>query len=182
MSGKLPNLLAPVLTAVVAAGAAAGIVAFVMSRDSGNSAQSQSGENPLVVGYASQGVTAVGSQEEFDKTVAEAIERSQRPGVALSFKSEAYSQDGKTFSCLLGNDEANGMDMFIAIYTDNTFEDELFVSELLRPGEAFESITLNRALEPGSHDVVAAFSLVTEQDGQQTIDRQTFVGLKFNVL
>jgi hypothetical protein len=153
-----------------------------MGRDSGNSAQSQSGQNPLVVGYASQGVTAVGSQEEFDKTVAEAIERSQRPGIALSFKSEAYSQDGKTFSCHLGNDEANGMDMLIAIYTDNTFEDELFVSELLRPGEAFESITLNRALEPGSHDVVAAFSLVTEQDGQQTIDRQTFVGLKFNVL
>lgn len=181
MSGKLPNLLAPVLTAVVAAGAAAGIVAFVMSRDSGNSAQSQSGQNPLVVGYATQGVTAVGSQEDFDKAVAEAVARSQEPGVSVKFKSEAFSDDGANFSCYLGNDEANGMDMFIAIYTDNTFEDELFVSGLLRPGEAFERITLNRALSPGTHSVVAAFSLVTEENGQQSIAKQTFVSLRFNV-
>jgi hypothetical protein len=74
------------------------------------------------------------------------------------------------------------MDMFIAIYTDSTFEDELFLSELLRPGQAFEHITLNRALDTGSHDVVAAFSLVKEEDGQQVIAKQTFVGLRFNVL
>lgn len=181
MSGKLPNLLASVLTAVVAAGAAAGIVAFVMGRDSGNSAQSQSGENPLVVGYASQGVTVVDDQEAFDKAVAEAAERAQQPGITLQYKNEAFSKDGKTFDCYLGNSDSNSMDMFIAIYTDKTFAEELFLSELLRPGEAFERITLNRALESGVHSVVAVFSLVTEEDGQQVIAKQTIVTLRFKV-
>jgi hypothetical protein len=180
MKDKLRSLLVPILAAAVAAG----VAVVVMNRNSGNSgdsAQSQSGQNSLIVGYAQEGVTVVDDQEAFDKAVGEAIARSQEPGVSLNFKNEAYSSDGKNFSCYLGNSESNGMDMFIAIYTDNTFEDELFLSELLRPGQAFESITLNRTLEPGSHDVVAAFSLVTEENGQQAIAKQTFVGLRFNV-
>lgn len=178
MKGKLRSLL----TLILVAGVAAGVAVFVMSRNSGDSAQSSGGANPLIVGYAQEGVTVVDDQEEFNKAVADMVERAQQPGVSLRFKSEAYSDDGKTFDCYLGNDASNGMDMFIAIYTDDTFEDELFLSELLRPGAVFERITLNRALDPGSHNVVAAFSLVTEQDGQQAIVKQTFMGLQFNVV
>ena len=178
MKDKLRNLLALVLVA----GVVAGVTAFVMSRSSGNTEEVANGENPLIVGYAQEGVTVVDDQEAFNKAVADAVERAQQPGISLRFKNEAYSSDGKTFDCYLGNDASNGMDMFIAIYTDDTFEDELFLSELLRPGAAFEHITLNRALDPGSHDVVAAFSLVTEQDGQQAIVKQTFMGLRFNVV
>lgn len=178
MKDKLRNLLALILVA----GIAAGVAVFVMRRSSGDEENASSGENPLIVGYAHEGVTVVNDQEAFNKAVADAVAQAQQPGISLSFKNEAYSSDGKTFDCYLGNSKSNGMDMFIAIYADNTFEDELFLSELLRPGAAFERITLNRALEPGIHNVVVAFSLVTEEDGQQVIAKQTFVSLRFNVV
>jgi hypothetical protein len=178
MKDKLRNLLMLVLVAVVAAG-----FVLVITNRSANNAGSVVGDgNSLIVGYAHEGVTLVDDPDAFNKTVAAAVERAQQPGIALRFKNEAYSSDGKNFDCYLGNDESNGMDMFIAIYTDNTFEDELYLSELLRPGSAFERITLNRALDPGSHDVIAAFTLVTEEDGQQAIVKQTFVKLQFNVV
>ena len=184
MTDKLRSILIPVLVALVAGGS----VFFVM-RGSGNNnvvtVTQGEGEvdksNSLIVGYATEGVTAVTNEDELAKAVNELYEKSQRKGMSLKYKYDAFSTDGVNFKCLLANSQDNDDDMFIAIYTDTTFQDELFLSELLRPGTGFEQITLNHPLEKGSHDVVAAFSLVKTEDGEQSITQQQFIGLKFTV-
>ena len=187
MTDKLRSLLIPVLVALVAGGS----VFFVMRGNGNNNVVTVTqgeGEvdrdNSLIVGYATEGVTPITNDpEEFNKVVDEAFRKAEaRKGMALKYQYDAISTDGVNFKCLLANSEDNDDDMFIAIYTDSTFQEELFLSELLRPGTAFEKITLNRPLEKGSHDVVAAFTLVrTDENGQQAITQQRFIGLKFTV-
>lgn len=186
MTDKLRSILIPVLVALVAAGS----VFFVM-RDNGKSdvvtVTQGEGEvdrgNSLIVGYATEGVTPVTNDpEEFSRAVDEAFRKAaEKKPMSLKYRYDATSRDGVNFDCLLANSPDNDDDMFIAIYTDTTFQEELFLSELLRPGTAFEHITLNRQLEKGSHDVVAAFTLVKTEDGQQSITQQQFIGLRFTV-
>jgi len=186
MAETLRGILVPVLAALVAAGAV-----FVLTnrnganntvtviQDSGTTENS----NPLIVGYATEGVTPVTNDpDEFNKAVEKAFrEAAEKKSMSLKYRYDATSTDGIHFDCLLANSQDNDDDMFIAIYTDETFEDELFLSELLRPGTAFEHITLNRQLDKGVHNVVAAFTLVKTEDGQQTITQQQFIGLRFTV-
>lgn len=184
MTDKLRSLLIPVLTALVAAGA----MFIVMNRNNAETVTQGSGEvdqgNSLIVGYATEGVTPVTSDPaEFSKAVDEVFREAEaRKGMALKYQYDAISTDGVNFRCLLANSSDNDDDMFIAIYTDSTFQDQLFLSELLKPGTAFEKITLDRPLEKGTHNVVAAFTLVrTDENGQQSITQQRFIGLKFTV-
>jgi hypothetical protein len=187
MTDKLRSLLVPVLAALVAAGA----VFILMNRngdDNGTASVVQDSgmtenANPLIVGYATEGVTPVTNDpDEFNKAVEKAFrEAAEKKSMSLKYRYDATSSDGVHFDCLLANSPDNDEDMFIAIYTDETFEDELFLSELLRPGTAFEHITLNRQLDKGVHNVVAAFTLVKTEDGQQSITQQQFIGLRFTV-
>lgn len=183
MTDKLRSLLVPVLAALVAAGA----VFILMNRNGTAPAVQDSGTtenaNPLIVGYATEGITPVTNDpDEFSKAVEKAFrEAEEKKAMSLKYRYDATSTDGVNFNCLLSNSPDNDDDMFIAIYTDTTFQDELFLSELLRPGTGFEHITLNRQLEKGVHDVVAAFTLVRTEDGVQSITQQQFVGLRFTV-
>jgi hypothetical protein len=186
MTDKLRSLLVPILTALVAAGA----MFVLMNRNGANNTVAVTqgeGEvdrgNSLIVGYATEGVTPVTNDpDEFSKAVEKAFrEAAEKKPMSLKYRYDATSTDGVHFDCLLSNSQDNDEDMFIAIYTDTTFQDELFLSELLRPGTAFERITLNRQLEKGVHDVVAAFTLVKTEDGQQSITQQQFIGLRFTV-
>jgi hypothetical protein len=187
MTDKLRSLLVPVLTALVAAGA----VFIFMNRDSApdttpvqeNAPVTQKNSNPLIVGYATEGVTPVTNDpDEFSKAVEDAFRKAaEKKPMSLKYRYDATSTDGVNFNCLLSNSPDNDDDMFIAIYTDTTFQDELFLSELLRPGTGFEHITLNRQLDKGVHDVVAAFTLVRTEDGVQSITQQQFIGLRFTV-
>lgn len=184
MTDKLRNLLIPVLAALVAAG----VVFILMNRNSEKpitvvteGVGQVDTSNSLLVGYATEGVTVVSDEESIQKAVDDLFAKSQQKGMSLKYKYDAVSTDGVTFKCLLANSEDNDDDMFIAIYSDSTFEDELFLSELLRPGTGFEQITLNHPLEKGTHDVVAAFTLVKTENGEQSITQQQFIGLKFTV-
>lgn len=184
MTDKLRSLLIPVLAALVAAGA----MFIVMNRNSGDDIETVtqgSGEvdtsNSLIVGYATTGVTAVDDEDSFQKAVDDLYKKSQQKGMSLKYKYDAVSTDGVNFKCLLANSQDNDDDMFIAIYADDTFQDELFLSELLRPGTGFEQITLKHPLEKGVHNVIAAFTLVKTEDGQQSITQQQFIGLKLTV-
>jgi hypothetical protein len=185
MTEKLRGILVPVLAALVAAGAV-----FVLTNRNGENntvpvvvqdSGATENNNPLIVGYATTGVTAVSDEDSFTKAVDDLYAKSQQKGMSLKYKYDAFSTDGVNFKCLLANSQDNDDDMFIAIYADETFQDELFLSELLRPGTGFEEITLNHPLERGSHDVVAAFSLVKTENGEQSITQQQFIGLKFTV-
>ncbi len=60
----------------------------------------------------------------------------------------------KTFTCYIANSEYNEYDMFIALYTEISNDAEpLYLSGLMRPGEAFREIALDEALDKGTHDV-----------------------------
>lgn len=112
------------------------------------------------IGYAT-GVVAT-DPETLQDQVDEMRRRSKEPGLSLEYKNEAYSQDGRTFACYIGNSAKNVDDMFITIYADPELTDILFLSELLVPGTRFEEITLERKLEPGRHEAYLVHTQVKE--------------------
>lgn len=128
-------------------------------------------KDPPALQYASKGVVLIDDQD-----VNETLEDN---AIALEFKNDAYSLDGKTFQCYVGNSPINLYDMFLAIYSDASFTEELWVSDLVPPGSAFEEITLNKALEPGVHTVCIAFTQM--EDDAKTIHAQTLYTMDFHV-
>jgi uncharacterized lipoprotein YehR (DUF1307 family) len=133
------------------------------------------------VGYATEGVTAVEDPKAFNEAIDEAYREMMDSRIGLEYKNDAYSENGIDFSCYIANAESNLYDMFIAIYSDFDFSDELYLSQLLRPGMAFESVTLNHSLPEGSNTVYVVFSQVEEIDGEQSIHGQMAVTMNFVV-
>jgi predicted small lipoprotein YifL len=140
----------------------------------------KAGTGGFRIGYQ-EGLTVVEDPNALQSAVDEMIEKS-REAVGLEYKNEAYSSDGTNFACYIANAERNEYDMFIAIYGDEDFTDELFLSGLMRPGQAFDHLTLNHPLETGSHTVYVAFTQVEEVDGEQAIHAQVLVTMNFTVL
>jgi len=136
----------------------------------------------LQVGYASEGVTAVEDPEAMSKALDELYDKLQDEKIALSYKYEAFSDNGQDFTCYIANSPDNApYDLFIGIYADEEFNDCLFLSQLLRPGSAFESVKLNRALEPGTHSLYVVFTTVETTEEEQIIHGEVAVKMDFNV-
>lgn len=133
------------------------------------------------VGYAVEGVTAVEDPDAMSKLLDEAYQKAEEGRMALEYKSLATSDDGLNFSCYLANSVDNRYDMFIAIYGDTDFQDELYLSQLLRPGSAFNSITLEHALDPGTHEVYVVFTTVETTEDEQIIHGQNVMAMDFIV-
>jgi len=115
------------------------------------------------IGYATQGVVAT-DPETLQDQVDKMIEQGKEPGVALQYKNIMVSEDGQNFTCSIGNSADNTYDMFITIYADAGLTDELFLSELIRPGERFEQITLSRKLDPGDYTGYVVYTQVADQE------------------
>jgi hypothetical protein len=137
--------------------------------------------NGVRIGYASEGVTAVDDPEALSKAVQAMYDAAQEPGISLEYENDAYSEDGINFDCYIANAGVNEYDMFIALYGDENYQDELFLSQLIRPGQAFDNVTLNHALNPGSNTVYCAFTQIEEVDGEQAIHDQIIITLNFHV-
>ena len=91
-----------------------------------------------------------------DKAIANA-----RDGmVSLKYQNDAYSSDGVTFKCYLANSGSNLYDMFLTIFSDVELTDQVYLSGLVPPGSGFEEITLDHALDPGTHRVYVTQSQV----------------------
>ncbi len=169
MEKKIPRRLLMVLAplAVVALVAAA---FFAGRSTSGSANRGPNGEyvRPVAgedgrIGYASEGVVAPDPetlQAQGDKM----MEQAKEPGVALEYKELAVSDNGQDFQCYIANSEDNTYDMFITIYADQALTDELFLSELLRPGTRFENITLSRKLDPGEHKAYVVYTQVQDEE------------------
>lgn len=139
-------------------------------------------DRSLVIGYAEEGVTVVEDPQALEKAVQQAIENAANSAIALEYKNDAYSRDGVNFSCYIANSLENKYDMFIQIFADETYQDELFLSQLLRPGQAFETLKLNHSLPTGTTRVYVAMTQVdTAENGEQTLMTQTFVTMDFTV-
>ena len=133
----------------------------------------------LKIGYATEGVTATEDEDALQKAVDEMYKKAAEGSVALEFKNTAISKDGVNFELYLANSESNSYDMFLAIYSDAALTDQLFLSGLLRPGTAFSTITLDHALESGTHTVYVVHTQVEED--LETIHAQVVITMEFIV-
>lgn len=129
------------------------------------------------IGYA-DGVTVVDDESALQAAVDKMMEDASKEMVA-SFQNQAFSEDGKTFSCYIANSEYNEYDMFIALYEDLNDEEPLYLSGLMRPGEAFREITLDEALDQGTHTVYLVMTQV--EDDHSTMHGQSVVTIDLTV-
>jgi len=133
------------------------------------------------IGYAND-ATVVMDENSLQAAVDEAVENAKNGRIALRYQNDAFSEDGKTFSCYIANDKANLYDMFIALYSDAALTDQLYLSGLVRPGSGFEELTLDKALPAGDNTVYVALSQVdTDENGQQVITGQVVHTIEFHV-
>lgn len=120
--------------------------------------------------------------EGLQNAIDEMYEKTKEGRIALEYKNDAISSDGKTFACYINNSARNTSDMYIGIYADAKYEDQLFLSGLIKPGTGFDTVTLDRELEPGKHRVFVVYTKVKEnEDGEQVMSGQTAVTMDFTV-
>jgi len=138
-------------------------------------------QSGLILDYATTGVVETHDPQALQKAYDEAQKAAMKNMIALLYKNDAYSKDGKTFSCYVGNSPENPDDLFISIYADPECTDELFMGQLLRPGSAYDTVELNRALEPGDYTVYVPHTMIRVDDGEQKIVGQVVVTMDFHV-
>ena len=174
MDAKQRRIIIPLVSAVVVLSAA--VVGLAVAGQ--NTAEPETEQNG-VIAYA-DGVTVVDDESVLQAAVDQMVVDAAKEMVA-SFQNQAVSEDGKTFSCYIANSEYNEYDMFIALYTDLNDEnaDPIYLSGLMRPGEAFREITLDEALDKGSHTVNLVFTQV--EDDHSTIHGQSIVTIEMDV-
>lgn len=133
------------------------------------------------LGYSTEAKVML-DQDSLQAAVDEAQRNAKEGKVALQYQNEAFSTDGKTFSCYIANAPANLYDMFLTIYANAEMTDQVFLSGLVPPGSGFEEITLDHELETGDHTVyVAVTQVATEEDGEQVIKNQVMHTIEFHV-
>ena len=130
------------------------------------------------IGYA-EGVTVVEDPDALQKAVDEMYAKAAEGGVGLEYKNDAFSTDGTNFECYIANAASNKYDMYIQIFADDALTDELYLSQLLRPGTAFDKLELEHSLDAGDHRVYVAFTQVEED--LSTIHAQVMVTMDFHV-
>ena len=155
------------------------IVGLVMALNSRDAEPADTDNGKTVIEYAN-GVTVVDDESALQAAVDKMLEDAKNEMVA-SYQNQAVSEDGKTFTCYIANSEYNEYDMFIALYTDLSGEtDPIYLSGLMRPGEAFREITLDEALDKGTHSVYLVFTQM--EDDHSTIHGQSIVGIDMQVV
>lgn len=133
----------------------------------------------LRIGYA-EGTVAM-DEASLQSAIDDMYRKTAEGRIALSYKNDAVSHDGQTFACYIRNAPSNTYDEFIGIYADAAYTDQLFLSELIKPGTGFEKLTLDKTLETGKHTVYVVYTQVKEQDGEQVMVGQTAVTMNFIV-
>ena len=137
---------------------------------------------------AGAGVTVVEDPDVLSREVEKLYESATAEGIGLEYKNEAFSLDGQNFACYIGNQSTSSYPLFITIYGDDQYQEELFISGLIKPGQAFNQVTFSRALEPGTYTLPVCYTQVYEPHTEEndtddfTIRGQTVITLNFNVL
>lgn len=169
------KLIIAIVALIVVIIGAAGVVVYALN----NQEADVPDNDGLTIGYAS-GSNVFLDEESLQAAMDQAI--ANDTSVSLRYQNDAISTDGVNFECYITNSPANRYDMFLTICADPAMEDIIFLSQLLRPGSGFEKITLNRALESGTHTVYVAVTLVdTQEDNTQVIKGQAVHTMDFHV-
>lgn len=130
------------------------------------------------LGYENSAVV-VSDADELQRLVDGMVEMTKDGMVSLEYKNVATSSDGKNFACYIANSVKNKYDLYLGIYSDMTLEEELFLTQLLRPGTGIEGFEAARTLEPGSYDAILVFTQV--KDDHETIQAQASVSYTLTV-
>lgn len=167
-SNKLVIVLVILIVVIIAAAA---VIIFTVKKDDG-----------MKIGYATEAKVML-DEDSLQAAVDEAWKNAQEGNVALQYQNEAFSSDGKTFSCSIVNAPENLYDMFLTIYADQEMTDQVFLSELVPPGSGFDEITLDHALDTGDHTVYVVVTQVDtdETTGEQVIKNQVTHTIVFHV-
>ncbi len=136
----------------------------------------RAGRESKELGYDENAVV-VTDEDELQKIVDEMQNRES--SISLEYKNIAGSSDGSNFSCYIANSAKNRYDMYIGIYSDADYEEELYLSQLLKPGSGIKDFKCNKKLESGSYNMILVFTLVG--DDHETIKSQTPVTFTMNV-
>jgi hypothetical protein len=170
---KLVIALVVVLLAVIAGGAV--VIVRLLNRAPEAAPVQTAG---MQIGYEADVGVAM-TQEDLDEQMNEILNSDTM--ISLEYTNDAQSSNGKDFDCYIANSANNRYDMYIGLYADLALTDELFLSQLLRPGTAFNHVTLNRALEPGNHTVYCVMTQVKEENGEFVIHNSMTVTMNFLV-
>ena len=128
------------------------------------------------IGYDTNAVV-VTEEDELQKL---ADEMNKNDGeISLEYKNVATSQDGSNFNCYIANSAKNRYDMYVGIYTDVDYSEELYLSKLMKPGSGIKNFQCKKKPEPGVHDVVMVFTFV--ENDHATIHSQTNVTYTLHV-
>lgn len=128
------------------------------------------------IGYDTNAVV-VTEEDELQKL---ADEMNKNDGeISLEYKNVATSQDGSNFNCYIANSAKNRYDMYVGIYTDVNYSEELYLSKLMKPGSGIKNFQCKKKPEPGVHDVVMVFTFV--ENDHATIHSQTNVTYTLHV-
>ena len=115
----------------------------------------------------------VTDEDELQKIVDGMLERTEDGKISLEYKNMATSSDGKNFICYIANSVKNKYDMYVGIYSDATCQEELLLTQLMKPGSGIKSFECEKKLEPGTYNTVLVFTLVSED--HETIKSQASV-------
>lgn len=159
----------------------------------GDVADEDAAENPPnpvgALSWASgDNVIVMDDPERLAEAVAKLYESAADEGVGVEYKNEAFSLDGQQFACYIGNPITSHFPLFITVYGDDEYQEELYVSGLLKPGQAFNQITLSRALtEPVSTLPVCYTQVFEPHTGTNDTDEfairaQAVITLNFNIM
>lgn len=170
-----------ILVAVVLIVAIVAVAAVVILRGNSNEPDPTvnigDGNTPRI-GYA-EGVVAL--DEDSLQAAVDEMMKTQDGYFTTEYRNDAFSEDGQNFDCYIGNSNLNKYDMYIQIFADDTLSDQVFLSELIPPGMAFDHITLEHPLDPGTTTCYTVFTQIGEQDGEQVIKGQVTITIDFTV-
>lgn len=135
------------------------------------------------IGYSTV-ASVILSQADLQAAYNQALANAKNGNIALMYKNNAFSTDGSNFSCYIVNSPANKFDMFLTMYADLEMTDQVFLSQLIPPGSGFENLTLEHALEKGTHTIYVCLTQVDRdpETGEESICGQVFHTMDFHVV
>lgn len=171
-----PLVLVLIIIIVLLAAAA---VVLVMGKLGGDSPAVESLEDGAVplLGYE-EGLTAL-DEDTLQKAVDEMHAKTAEGGIPLEYQNEAYSTDGEKVECYIANPTKGSYDIYIQIFSDVEYTNQLYLSKLIPPGKALREIQLEKKLEKGTHRVYVVYTQV--EDDHATAHQQVSVTMDFVV-
>jgi NADH:ubiquinone oxidoreductase subunit 3 (subunit A) len=173
--GRLVLFIVLLLLIVVLAVA---VVSLLLGRDKGSES---TGENettkatqaPTTTAYIEPTTSSLGQlgyesgviasdKDSLQKQVDEMFSKAADGYAELEYENSANSTDGQNFTCYVANSKSNKYDMFITLYEDSTFTNQIYLSGLISPGSAIDHFTLSKTLDEGSHDCVLVMTQVAD--------------------